>query len=77
MQEEVERLKRGLKELSLENEVLRVEKDLLRRSVGELQKENTRLAVGIGKLGEPGEMVLQEVREGRAASFVGAQSKEG
>lgn len=70
MQEEVERLKRGLKELSLENEVLRVEKDLLRRSVGELQKENTRLAVGIGKLGEPGEMVLQEVREGRAASSV-------
>jgi len=77
VQEEVGRLKRGLKEISLENEVLRVEKDLLRRQVGELQKENTRLAVGIGKLGEPGERVLQEVREGRAASFVGAQSKEG
>ena len=41
--------------------VLKVERDLLRKQVGELQRENTRLAVGVGKL-PGGEALLNEVR---------------
>jgi hypothetical protein len=69
---EVKRLNERLQEVGLEAEVLRVERDLLRKQVGELQRENTILAVGVGKLGEPGKRLLGEVREGRAATFGGA-----
>jgi hypothetical protein len=69
---EIKRLNERLQEVGLEAEVLRVERDLLRKQVGELQRENTILAVGVGKLGEPGKRLLGEVREGRAPTFVNA-----
>ncbi|KFY79617.1 hypothetical protein V498_08931 [Pseudogymnoascus sp. VKM F-4517 (FW-2822)] len=51
-----------------EVQVLRVERELLRQQVGELQRENTALAMGIGRM-EGGEKVLSEVRGGRAESL--------
>lgn len=56
------KLRRELEEARAECEVLRVEKRLLAERVGELQRENTRLVSGLGRLGEKGEEVLRGVR---------------
>ena len=58
---EVQQLKQLLDRERHECQVLKVERDLLRKQVGELQRENTRLAVGVGKL-PGGEALLNEVR---------------
>ncbi|KFY75553.1 hypothetical protein V499_04489 [Pseudogymnoascus sp. VKM F-103] len=59
---------KGEGEAEREVQVLRVERELLRRQVGELQRENTVLAMGIGRM-EGGEKVLSELRGGRAESL--------
>lgn len=58
---EMQQLKMLLERERHECQVLKVERDLLRKQVGELQRENTRLAVGVGKL-PGGEALLNEVR---------------
>ena len=57
------RLMRELDEVKADNEVLRMEREILRGQVGNLQAENTSLAARIGKLGVQGEEVLKEVRQ--------------
>ncbi|OBT76778.1 hypothetical protein VF21_04490 [Pseudogymnoascus sp. 05NY08] len=59
---------KGEGEAEKEVQVLRVERELLRRQVGELQRENTVLAMGIGRM-EGGEKMLSELRGGRAESL--------
>lgn len=59
---------KGEDDAEREVQVLRVERELLRRQVGELQRENTVLAMGIGRM-EGGEKVLSELRGGRAESL--------
>lgn len=58
---EMHQLKALLERERHECQVLKVERDLLRKQVGELQRENTRLAVGVGKL-PGGESLLNDVR---------------
>jgi hypothetical protein len=60
--EERQKLERELERAKLELQVVDVERDILRRQVGDLQRENTALAVGIGRLGEMGKKVLEEAR---------------
>jgi hypothetical protein len=54
---------RELEDVKAEVSLLKKEKDILRLQVGELQAENTTLAVRVGRLGTKGEEVLREVRE--------------
>ncbi len=61
---EVDGVKSLLEKEKKETQVLRVERDLLRKQVLELQRENTRLAVGVGKL-PGGNELLTETRERR------------
>jgi hypothetical protein len=63
--EKDERTKMGreLEEVKAERDILRVERDLLRKSMGDLQAENTALAARLGKMGAPGEAVLKDVKE--------------
>lgn len=58
------RMTRELEEAKAERDLLRKERELLRVQVGELQAENTMLAARLGKLGEAGEKVLKDVRDG-------------
>lgn len=68
---EVQQLKQLVDRERHECQVLKVERDLLRKQVGELQRENTRLAVGVGKL-PGGETLLNEVRVLREKDAGGA-----
>merc|ERR1711964_333027 len=53
---------RELEEVKAELSILRKEKEILRGQVGDLQAENTALAVKVGRLGPQGEEVLRDVR---------------
>ncbi len=57
------RMSRELEEVKAERDVLKVERDLLRKTMADLQAENTALAARVGKLGAAGEAVLRDVRE--------------
>jgi hypothetical protein len=57
------RMSRELEEVKAERDILRVERDLLRKTMADLQAENTALAARVGKLGAAGEAVLRDVRE--------------
>jgi hypothetical protein len=61
--DEKTRMTRQLEEVTAERDVLKVERDLLRKSMADLQAENTALAARVGKLGAAGEAVLRDVRE--------------
>jgi hypothetical protein len=75
------RMSRELEEVKAERDILKVERDLLRKTMADLQAENTALAARVGKLGVAGEAVLRDVREEissggrlRAASLKGLGS---
>lgn len=75
------RMSRELEEVKAERDILKVERDLLRKTMADLQAENTALAARVGKLGAAGEAVLRDVREEinsggrlRAASLKGLGS---
>lgn len=57
------RMSRELEEAKAERDILKVERDLLRKAMADLQAENTALAARVGKLGATGEAVLRDVRE--------------
>jgi hypothetical protein len=57
------RMSRELEEVKAERDILKVETDLLRKAMADLQAENTALAARVGKLGAAGEAVLRDVRE--------------
>ena len=56
-------MSRELEEVKAERDILKVERDLLRKTMADLQAENTALAARVGKLGAAGEAVLRDVRE--------------
>merc|ERR1712230_228296 len=60
--DEKSKLLRELEEVKAELSILRKEKEILRGQVGDLQAENTALAVKVGRLGPQGEEVLRDVR---------------
>lgn len=57
------RMSRELEEVKAERDILKVERDLLRKAMADLQAENTALTARVGKLGATGEAVLRDVKE--------------
>lgn len=61
--EERTRMSMELEEVKAERDILKVERNLLRKTMADLQAENTALAARVGKLGAAGEAVLRDVKE--------------
>lgn len=57
------KLMREVEELKAEVLILKKDREILKTQVGDLQAENTMLAVRVGRMGGMGEEVLREVRE--------------
>lgn len=61
--DEKTRMQHALDGLKAEVDLLKIEKEILSRQVGQLQQQNTTLTTKIGRLGPVGEEILRDVRE--------------